>query len=95
MSNTPASSRHDSGLIDMADMPMSPAWHHLLAHHRDTIRDLMRQHADAAGKVCNRTTADAELDEVAQRLGTAAIENIDRLTRTMEAAGVLAPKRHG
>ena len=84
------SPHYDNGMADMQDLPMSAMWCHELGTLRDTLRLLKRQHADAAAKVCKRSRHDAEQDAIAQRLSTVSIERIDRLVRTMEAAGVLS-----
>lgn len=85
--------RKDLGLADMRDMPMSAAWYWLLSYHRSTLRLLLTQHRVAVKGCKQRDPAIVEQDEVAQRLGQACMEQLDRYLRTMEAAGALGMGR--
>ena len=82
--------RRPLGLADMTGLPMSAGWYWEIGYLRTVLRHLASQHA-AAIKGRRLSPHELERHEVVQRHATCAIEHVDRLQRTMEAAGVRAP----
>ena len=80
-----------SGLADMSGMPMSAEWYQYLLYLRCTLANLRNSHAISLGAANKLSPKAVETGRGTARIAAAALEDLDRKLRTMEAAGVLAP----